>query len=98
MMGVRLESEVHIITSSVTTTQNMAKCVNRAGYKPERRILGSLAAARSVLSDDERDLGCLLMDVGGGTTDLMVFREGEPGTRRPFPRVACRSPTIFQSC
>lgn len=78
MMGVRLESEVHIITSSVTTTQNIAKCVNRAGYKTERRILGSLAAARSVLSDDERDLGCLLMDIGGGTTDLMVFREGEP--------------------
>ena len=78
MMGVRLESEVHIITSSVTTTQNMAKCVNRAGYKPDRFILGSLAAARSVLSSDERDLGCLLMDIGGGTTDLMVFRDGEP--------------------
>ncbi len=78
MMGVRLESEVHIITSSVTTTQNMVKCVNRAGYKTDHRILGSLAAARSVLSDDERDLGCLLMDIGGGTTDLMVFRDGEP--------------------
>lgn len=78
MMGVRLESEVHIITSSVTTTQNLVKCVNRAGYKPERRILGSLAAARAVLSDDEKDLGCLLMDIGGGTTDLMVFSEGAP--------------------
>lgn len=78
MMGVRLESEVHIITSSVTTTQNLVKCVNRAGYKPERRILGSLAAARAVLTNDERDLGCLLMDIGGGTTDMMVFKDGEP--------------------
>ncbi len=78
MMGVRLESEVHIITGSMTTTQNLSKCVNRAGYKTDRRILGSLAAARAVLSDDERDLGCLLLDIGGGTTDLMVFREGRP--------------------
>ena len=78
MMGVRLESEVHIITSSVTTTQNLLKCVNRAGYKVDRKILGSLAAARSVLTDEERDLGCLLMDIGGGTTDLMVFKEGFP--------------------
>jgi len=78
MMGVRLEAEVHIITSSVTTAQNMTKCVNRAGYKTDRRILGSLAASRAVLTDDERDLGCLLMDIGGGTTDLMVFGEGRP--------------------
>ncbi len=85
MMGVRLESEVHIVTTSVTTTQNMAKCVNRAGYKPERRILGSLAASRSVLSDDERDLGCLLLDIGGGTTDLMVFKEGAPWYTAAIP-------------
>jgi len=78
MMGVRLESDVHIITSSVTTTQNLTKCVNRAGYKPERRILGSLAASRAVLSADEKDLGCLLLDLGGGITDLMVFAEGAP--------------------
>ena len=78
MMGVRLESEVHIITSSITTTQNLIKCVHRAGFKPDRKILGCLAASRAVLSDDERDLGCLLVDIGGGTTDLMVFKEGEP--------------------
>ncbi|MCE5255371.1 MAG: cell division protein FtsA [Spirochaetaceae bacterium] len=85
MMGVRLESEVHIITSSVTTTQNLLKCVNRAGYRPERQILGSLAAARTVLSDEEKDLGCLLMDIGGGTTDLMVFREGAPWYTAAIP-------------
>jgi len=78
MMGVRLEADVHIVTTSVTTTQNLVKCVDRAGYRPERRILNSLAAARAVLSDDERDLGCLLLDMGGGTTDLVVFGEGQP--------------------
>jgi cell division protein FtsA len=85
MMGVRLESEVHIVTTSVTTSQNMAKCVNRAGYRPERRILGCLAASRAVLSDDERDLGCLLLDIGGGTTDLMVFKEGAPWYTAAIP-------------
>lgn len=78
MMGVRLEADVHIVTSSVTTTQNLAKCVSRAGYKLDRRILGSLASARSVLANEERDLGCLLLDIGGGTTDLVVFGEGDP--------------------
>ena len=78
MMGVRLEADVHIVTASVTTTQNLVKCVDRAGYRPERRVLNSLAAARAVLSDDERNLGCLLLDMGGGTTDLVVFGEGQP--------------------
>lgn len=85
MMGVRLESEVHIITSSVTTTQNLLKCVNRAGYRVDRQILGSLAAARAVLTEEEKDLGCLLMDIGGGTTDLMVFREGAPWYTAAIP-------------
>ncbi|MCX7026344.1 MAG: cell division protein FtsA, partial [Spirochaetes bacterium] len=78
MMGVRLEADVHIVTCSITTTQNLVKCVDRAGYRPEKRVLNSLAAARAVLSDDERDLGCLLLDIGGGTTDLVVFGEGQP--------------------
>jgi cell division protein FtsA len=78
MMGVRLEADVHIVTASVTTTQNLVKCVDRAGYRPEKRVLSNLAAARAVLSDDERDLGCLLLDMGAGTTDLVVFGEGQP--------------------
>jgi len=78
MMGVRLEADVHIVTASLTTTQNLVKCVDRAGYRPEKRVLSGLAAARAVLSDDERDLGCLLLDIGGGTTDLLIFGEGEP--------------------
>lgn len=78
MIGVRLEAEVHIVTGSVTTIQNLQKCVSRAGYKVEGLQLQSLAAARSVLSRDERDLGCLVVDIGAGTTDLLVFSGGSP--------------------
>ncbi len=78
MIGVRLEAEVHIITGSVTTAQNLVRCVNRAGFKAEGLILQSLAAAKAVLSQDERELGCLLLDLGGGTTDVLVYSEGAP--------------------
>jgi cell division protein FtsA len=78
MIGVRLEAEVHIITGSVTTAQNLVKCVNRAGFKVEDLILQSLSAARAVLSNDEKDLGTMLVDLGGGTTDILVFADGAP--------------------
>ncbi len=78
MIGVRLEAEVHIVTGSVTTVQNLLKCVNRAGFKVESLQLQSLAAARSVLSKDEKDLGCLVIDMGAGTTDLLVYSNGAP--------------------
>lgn len=78
MIGVRLEAEVHIITGSVTSAQNLVKCVNRAGFKVEHIVLQSLAAATSVLTQDERDLGVMLIDLGGGTTDVLVFRDGAP--------------------
>lgn len=78
MIGVRLEAEVHIITGSVTSAQNLVKCVNRAGFKVGHIVLQSLAAARSVLTQDEQDLGVMLVDLGGGTTDVLVFRDGAP--------------------
>lgn len=78
MIGVRLEAEVHIVTGSVTTAQNLVKCVNRAGFKVDRLVLQSLAAARATLTADEKELGCLLVDLGAGTTDLLVFSEGAP--------------------
>jgi cell division protein FtsA len=78
MIGVRLEAEVHIITGSVTTAQNLVKCVNRAGFKVNKLMLQSLAAARATLSSDERELGCLLVDLGGGTTDVLVYADGAP--------------------
>jgi len=78
MIGVRLEAEVHIITGSVTSAQNLVKCVNRAGFKVEDLLLQSLAAARSVLTQEEKEVGVALIDLGGGTTDVLVFQDGSP--------------------
>ncbi len=78
MIGVRLESEVHIITGSVTSAQNLVKCVNRAGFRVNDLILQSLAAGRSTLTAEEKELGVVLIDLGGGTTDILVFSDGAP--------------------
>ena len=76
MAGVRLEAETHIVTGSVTSIQNLAKSVNRAGIGVEDVVLQPLAASKAVLSDSEKDLGVVLVDMGGGTTDIAVFKEG----------------------
>lgn len=78
MIGVRLEAEVHIITGSVTSAQNLVKCVNRAGFKVSNIVLQSLAAAKATLTRDEKELGVMLVDLGGGTTDILIYREGAP--------------------
>jgi cell division protein FtsA len=78
MIGVRLEAEVHIITCPLTSAQNLMKCVNRAGYKVENLILQSLASGRAVLTEEEKELGVAVVDLGGGTTDLIVYLEGAP--------------------
>ncbi|MCF7928045.1 MAG: cell division protein FtsA [Spirochaetales bacterium] len=78
MIGVRLEAEVHIVTGSVTSAQNIIKCINRAGFKVDDLVLESLAASRAVLSHDEKELGVLLIDLGGGTTDMLVHLDGAP--------------------
>ena len=76
MSGVRLEVKVHIVTGAVSAAQNIVKCVRRCGLEVNDLILQPLAAARAVLSDDERDLGVCLVDIGGGTTDLAIFTYG----------------------
>lgn len=78
MIGVRLEAEVHIITGSVTSAQNLVKCVNRAGFKVDSIVLESLASSRAVLTREEQELGVLLIDLGGGTTDMLVHIDGAP--------------------
>ena len=78
MIGVRLEAEVHIITGSVTSAQNLVKCVNRAGFKVDEIVLESLAASKAVLTADEMELGVLLIDLGGGTTDIILHLDGAP--------------------
>jgi len=76
MSGVRLEAEVHIVTGAVTSVQNIIKSVERAGYAVDDIILQPLASAEAVLSPDERELGVVLVDIGGGTTDMAVFVDG----------------------
>lgn len=78
MVGVRLEAEVHIITGAVSSAQNIIRCINRAGFKADDIVLEPLAAAEAVLSKDEQELGVLLVDIGGGTTDILVYLDGAP--------------------
>jgi cell division protein FtsA len=85
MIGVRLESEVHIITCSVTSAQNLIKCVNRAGFRVNDLVLQSLAAGRSILTPEEKDLGVALVDLGGGTTDILVYADGAPYATSTIP-------------
>ncbi|MDR1836251.1 MAG: cell division protein FtsA [Treponema sp.] len=78
MIGVRLECDVHIITCAVTGAQNLIKCVNRAGFRVNELVLQTLAAGRAVLTQEEMELGVVLIDLGGGTTDVLVYVEGTP--------------------
>jgi cell division protein FtsA len=76
MSGVRLEARVHMVTGAVSAAQNIVKCVRRCGLEADDLILEQLASSYSVLSDDEKELGVCLVDIGGGTTDLAVFTGG----------------------
>ncbi len=76
MSGVRLEAKVHLVTGSVSAAQNIVKCVRRCGLEVDDIILEQLASSYSVLTDDEKELGVCLVDMGGGTTDVAVFTEG----------------------
>lgn len=76
MSGVRLESVVHVVTGAVTSVQNILKSLERSGARVEDIILGALASAEAVLTEDEKELGVCLVDIGGGTTDLILYWEG----------------------
>ncbi|MEP4524010.1 MAG: cell division protein FtsA [Alloalcanivorax venustensis] len=76
MSGVRLEAKVHLVTCAVNAAQNIEKCVRRCGLEVEDIILEQLASAYSVLTEDERELGVCIVDIGGGTTDIAIFTEG----------------------
>ena len=76
MSGVRLEVKVHIVTGAVSAAQNIMKCVRRCGLEVNDLILQPLASAMAVLSEDEKDLGVCLVDIGGGTSDIAVFTQG----------------------
>ncbi len=76
MSGVRLEVECHIVTGAIASVQNVVRSVNRAGLAVHDIVLEPLASAEAVLSADEQELGILLVEVGGGTTNVALFREG----------------------
>ena len=76
MSGVRLEVRVHIVTGAVSEAQNIIKCIRRCGLEVEELILQPLASSHAVLTEDERELGVALVDIGGGTTDIAIFAGG----------------------
>jgi cell division protein FtsA len=76
MTGARLEAKVHIVTGAVTGAQNIIKCANRAGLNVSDIVLQPLASSDAVLTEEEKDLGVCLVDIGGGTTDIAVFQNG----------------------
>ena len=105
MSGVRLEAKVHLVTGSISASQNITKCIHRCHLEVEDVILEQLASSHSVLTDDERDLGVVLVDMGGGTTDIAVFTNGAIRHTAVIPiagdqvtndiAVAFRTPTQF---
>lgn len=76
MCGVRLESKVHIVTGAVSSAQNIVKSCNKAGISVAELVLEPIASAEAVLTADERELGVVLVDIGGGTTDIAVYSQG----------------------
>ena len=104
MSGIRLEAKVHMVTGSVSASQNIIKCIRRCGLEVEDIVLEQLASCNSVLTEDEKDLGVCLIDIGGGTTDIAIFVEGAIKHTAVIPiagdqvtndiAVALRTPTI----
>ena len=76
MSAVRLEVETHIVTASTTSVQNLSKCVQRAGIEIDELVLAPLATAEALLTEEDRELGVALLDIGGDTTDVAVFQDG----------------------
>jgi cell division protein FtsA len=105
MAGVRMEARVHMITGAVSAAQNIVKCVRRCGLEVDDIILEQLASSYAVLTDDEKELGVCLVDIGGGTTDMAIFTEGSIRHTAVIPiagdqvtndiAVALRTPTQY---
>nr|VFK01455.1 MAG: cell division protein FtsA [Candidatus Kentron sp. H]VFK01641.1 MAG: cell division protein FtsA [Candidatus Kentron sp. H]VFK05097.1 MAG: cell division protein FtsA [Candidatus Kentron sp. H] len=105
MSGVRLEARVHMVTGAVSAAQNIVKCVRRCGLEVDDIILEQLASSEAVLTEDEKDLGVCLVDIGGGTADIAVFTGGAIRHTAVIPiagdqvtndiAVALRTPTQF---
>lgn len=76
MCGIRLEAHVHIVTGTISLIQNLVKCVEQTSVKAEKITLQPMASSRSVLTQEEKDMGVILVDIGGGTTDIAIWKDG----------------------
>lgn len=76
MSGVRLEAKVHLVTCAVNAMQNIEKCIRRCGLQVDEIVLEQVASSYAVLTEDEKDLGVCMVDIGGGTTDIAIFVDG----------------------
>ncbi len=104
MSGIRLEAKVHMVTGSVSASQNIIKCIRRCGLEVEDLVLEQLASCNAVLTEDEKDLGVCLIDIGGGTTDIAIYADGAIKHTAVIPvagdqvtndiAVALRTPTV----
>ena len=104
MSGIRLEAKVHMVTGSVSASQNIIKCIRRCGLEVEDLVLEQLASCNAVLTDDEKELGVCLIDIGGGTTDIAIYTDGAIKHTAVIPvagdqvtndiAVALRTPTV----
>lgn len=85
MSGVRLESSVHLVTGADAAVQNVSKCITRCGLSVDQLVPSAVASAKSVLTEDERDLGVCLVDIGAGTTDIIIYTHGAVRHTRSLP-------------
>ncbi|HET7267713.1 MAG TPA: cell division protein FtsA [Oleiagrimonas sp.] len=85
MSGVRLESSVHLVTGAAAAVQNISKCINRCGLSVDELVPSAVASAKAVLTDDERELGVCLVDIGAGTTDISIYTQGAIRYTRALP-------------
>ncbi|HEX7342491.1 MAG TPA: cell division protein FtsA [Rhodanobacteraceae bacterium] len=85
MSGVRLEASVHLVTGAAAAVQNINKCINRCGLSVDELVPSAVASAKAVLTDDERELGVCLVDIGAGTTDIAIYTQGAIRYTRALP-------------